>query len=355
MSSFSKDSFITRLRSLTTTAQAIQTLSLWCLHHRKHSNIIVAIWKDEIFQCPLPRRIVLLYLANDIIQNSRKKGPEFRLSFQTVLKDAIQLTSKTDSKTYHAIKRLLDVWEERGVFDEDYLRILKSVHVEPTGQIEDEQTAEESSLEKESLGQNKSPLLDSSLHKVDTEANKILFNPVALDDASSCSLLLSGKSVPKALENPPTSSELIALLQKLNEDAASTDKLSREQIANIPSYISDYKDAALSSRLKNKRNASNLLNEAESAVETVKKYAKRLAVEQSDRQKLSVHLRSTLLFQKKTLNDEMTLLEDYKNRLSNVSSVRSELLNHLNNLPDLSQLPELSSMEPLPAPRDLFR
>lgn len=36
------------------------------------------------------RRLVLFYLANDVIQNSRKKGKEFSQSFCKVLGDSMQ-------------------------------------------------------------------------------------------------------------------------------------------------------------------------------------------------------------------------------------------------------------------------
>ena len=37
------------------------------------------------------RRLVLFYLANDVLQNSRKKGKEFSNAFTKILRDAMQL------------------------------------------------------------------------------------------------------------------------------------------------------------------------------------------------------------------------------------------------------------------------
>lgn len=42
------------------------------------------------------RRLTLMYLANDVIQNSRKKGPEFSKEFLTVLLKAFEHISKYD-------------------------------------------------------------------------------------------------------------------------------------------------------------------------------------------------------------------------------------------------------------------
>lgn len=37
------------------------------------------------------RRLVLFYLANDVLQNSRKKGKEFSHAFTKILREAMQL------------------------------------------------------------------------------------------------------------------------------------------------------------------------------------------------------------------------------------------------------------------------
>lgn len=60
-----------------------------------------------------------MYLANDVIQNSRKKGPEFNKEFAGVLRDAFEVIGgpKISEKTRKCISRLLQVWEERSVYD----------------------------------------------------------------------------------------------------------------------------------------------------------------------------------------------------------------------------------------------
>ena len=40
-----------------------------------------------------PKKLTLLYLANDVVQNSKKKGPEFCRDFKTVLPYAYKHTS----------------------------------------------------------------------------------------------------------------------------------------------------------------------------------------------------------------------------------------------------------------------
>ena len=48
MSSFSDANFAKKLNELNNTQQSIQTLSLWLIHHRKHSKVIVHVWHREL-------------------------------------------------------------------------------------------------------------------------------------------------------------------------------------------------------------------------------------------------------------------------------------------------------------------
>lgn len=60
-----------------------------------------------------------MYLANDVIQNSKKKGPEYGKSFGEVLVDSFKHMAKTgiNTKTKHSLHRILNIWQERGVYD----------------------------------------------------------------------------------------------------------------------------------------------------------------------------------------------------------------------------------------------
>jgi regulator of Ty1 transposition protein 103 len=59
----------------------------------------------------------LLYLANDIIQTSRKDGREFPEEFYKHLpKVLVHLNEGKDEKVKHSVRRLLKIWDERKVF-----------------------------------------------------------------------------------------------------------------------------------------------------------------------------------------------------------------------------------------------
>jgi hypothetical protein len=48
MSSFTDSNFVKKLSELNNTQQSIQTLSLWLIHHRKHSKTITQVWLREL-------------------------------------------------------------------------------------------------------------------------------------------------------------------------------------------------------------------------------------------------------------------------------------------------------------------
>lgn len=64
-----------------------------------------------------------MYLANDVIQRSRKKGPEFGQSFEKVLRKAFEKLSvpKSEESIINKMYRLLQVWEDRHVYPESVI------------------------------------------------------------------------------------------------------------------------------------------------------------------------------------------------------------------------------------------
>lgn len=95
MSGFSVEVLEKKFADLNNSQQMIQTLSLWLIHYRKHCKTAVNTW----FKClrnqkDVGKKLTLLYLANDVIQNSRKKGPEYMNEFAAVLKQAFEFIAR---------------------------------------------------------------------------------------------------------------------------------------------------------------------------------------------------------------------------------------------------------------------
>lgn len=68
-----------------------------------------------------------MYLANDVIQNSKKKGPEYGREFAQVLRDAFAHMSSCDEKIKNGLARLLDIWNQRGMYQETQIAEYKQV------------------------------------------------------------------------------------------------------------------------------------------------------------------------------------------------------------------------------------
>jgi regulator of Ty1 transposition protein 103 len=85
-------------------------LSHWCIFHRKKAKEVVETWGRKFREAPREQRVPFLYLANDILQNSRRKGLEFVNEFWTVLPPLLRAVVETgDEAVRNAAFRL--VWD----------------------------------------------------------------------------------------------------------------------------------------------------------------------------------------------------------------------------------------------------
>lgn len=132
--SFTNDVLIKKIKDLVNTQQSVQTLSLWLIHHRVHSKKIVETWLGELLAAQkCERKITYIYLANDILQNSRKKGSEFLKEFSLLLPEAIENTSKSaDSKSRFTLERIFNIWKDRRIYPDDVIKKFKVIlHSQP--------------------------------------------------------------------------------------------------------------------------------------------------------------------------------------------------------------------------------
>ncbi|XP_028766822.1 regulation of nuclear pre-mRNA domain-containing protein 1B-like [Neltuma alba] len=106
-----------KLLKLNNSQQSIESLSRWCISHRKKAKDIVETWDKLFNSSQKEQRVSFLYLANDILQNSRRKGSEFVNEFWKVLPAALRhVYENGDEYGKKAVTRLVDIWEERKVF-----------------------------------------------------------------------------------------------------------------------------------------------------------------------------------------------------------------------------------------------
>ncbi|CAN1164257.1 Regulation of nuclear pre-mRNA domain-containing protein 1B [Linum perenne] len=124
---FSEQILADKLSKLNSTQQCIETLSHWCIFHQTKAELVVATWHKQFHSSEMVRKVPLLYLANDILQNSKRKGNEFVIEFWKVLPSALkEISSKGDDRGKSVVSRLVKIWEERRVFG-SHSRSLKDI------------------------------------------------------------------------------------------------------------------------------------------------------------------------------------------------------------------------------------
>lgn len=178
-----------------------------------------------------------------MIQNSKKKGPEYGKEFYNCLPKVFKYLGEkcTDEKLFRSSERILSIWEERGVYDKATINDYKS-RLNKDKELDEDAVGEPSKVEKKrkveeennhhshrSSSNKKSRSNDVS--KNAETATKVNGTPVAETTVSQ------SPHVP--LGDPPEPEELIEVLTKLMDNSAASDVVVREQIANFPKEISD--------------------------------------------------------------------------------------------------------------------
>lgn len=234
----------------------------------------------QFFAVPQNKKLTFMYLANDVIQNSKKKGPEYGQDFGKVLKNAfahIGETCSRDGKTLSSLGRILIIWGERGVYDEKAINDFRNALNRETND-KDEPTkgsaatssvasssanpskrkatvpaaSNENGKDKETVKKSKSSSSSSSA-AVPTASTKERGKreTVEVNGAIETHVILSPKA---PAGDPPEPEELIKALLDL-ESSASSDANIREQIANLPPAVSEVSEL---SKLQNKEAAAEL-------------------------------------------------------------------------------------------------
>ncbi|XP_062987388.1 regulation of nuclear pre-mRNA domain-containing protein 1A isoform X3 [Elgaria multicarinata webbii] len=264
--------------------------------------------------CAKPnRKLTFLYLANDVIQNSKRKGPEFTKDFAPVIVEAFKhVSSETDESCKKHLGRVLSIWEERSVYENDVLEQLR-----------------------QALYGEKNP-------------RKRTYEQIKVED--NCST----QSSPC---DPPQTVDLIRALQEL-ENAASGDAAVHQRIASLPIEV---QDVSLLDRITDKDSGEQLSKMVDDACMLLADYNGRLAAEIDDRKQLTRMLSDFLRCQKEVLTEKEQTLEvrdfvmEYKRKLTRVSQVRKELKSRIQSLPDLSRLPNVTgSQVHLPFAGDVY-
>ncbi|XP_040909482.1 regulation of nuclear pre-mRNA domain-containing protein 2a [Toxotes jaculatrix] len=107
-----------KFQNVTNTMDSIQGLSTWCIDNKKCHSLIVRQWMKCLRSSDAIHRLNLFYLANDVIQNCKRKNAiVYRTAFAEVLPEAFVLINREgDPKVIKSVERILSIWEDRAVY-----------------------------------------------------------------------------------------------------------------------------------------------------------------------------------------------------------------------------------------------
>ncbi|XP_038625497.1 regulation of nuclear pre-mRNA domain-containing protein 1B-like [Tachyglossus aculeatus] len=126
MTSFAESILIQKLSELKTTQPSIASLSRWVLQFPQKSGSIASVWIQQLRLVNPQRKLMLLFLVNDVLQNARGWAPEFIISFIPVLLEAsYHIAIEGDEECRKGLENVLNIWQERKVYNPEYIQKLK--------------------------------------------------------------------------------------------------------------------------------------------------------------------------------------------------------------------------------------
>ncbi|KAK5135557.1 hypothetical protein LTR08_005037 [Meristemomyces frigidus] len=116
---YTPEAVTSKLASLTETQDSIVACAQWLLFHRRHAPTTAALWLSRLKLAPSPaKKLNLLYLANEVVQQSRARGKQdFLLAFEPLVAEATSVAYGGGSLDVQGkVRRVVEVWRQRGIF-----------------------------------------------------------------------------------------------------------------------------------------------------------------------------------------------------------------------------------------------
>ncbi|KAJ4330101.1 hypothetical protein N0V87_010299 [Didymella glomerata] len=126
---FTEDSLKAKLSSLNETQDSISTVGQWILFHRRHAERIAAVWLQRMKESTPSKKLVLVYLANEITQTSKmRKKEEFLRAYEPIIAEATSAAYKgSPSDVQNKIRRVVEVWRQRNIFAQPVQQSIEKV------------------------------------------------------------------------------------------------------------------------------------------------------------------------------------------------------------------------------------
>ncbi|KAF9736890.1 hypothetical protein PMIN06_004359 [Paraphaeosphaeria minitans] len=124
---FTEDSLKAKLSSLNETQDSISSVGQWILFHRRHADRIAALWSQRVKESTPNKKLTLIYLANEIVQQSKiRKKEEFLRAFDPIIVGgSTQAYKGSPPDIQSKMRRVFEVWKSRQVFRPQILEELE--------------------------------------------------------------------------------------------------------------------------------------------------------------------------------------------------------------------------------------
>ncbi|KAJ5272753.1 hypothetical protein N7478_007878 [Penicillium angulare] len=116
---FTDDAVKAKLSALNETQESIVTVAQWVMFHRRHADRTAQIWLQKIRDSQPLKRLNLVYLANEVAQQSKARNrEEFIIAFSPIVAEATATAYKgATNDIQQKLRRVVEVWRQRNVFE----------------------------------------------------------------------------------------------------------------------------------------------------------------------------------------------------------------------------------------------
>ncbi|KAK3997664.1 regulation of nuclear pre-mRNA domain-containing protein 1A [Cladorrhinum sp. PSN332] len=121
---YTDDAVLSKLSALSETHESIATTAQWIMFHRRHAAQTVRLWHTKLKDLPSPKRLNMIYLANEVTQQTKARLKEdFLNAFAPCIADATYVAYKGASPEIQTkLRRVVDVWKDRSIFNKDIIQ-----------------------------------------------------------------------------------------------------------------------------------------------------------------------------------------------------------------------------------------
>ncbi|XP_040062154.1 regulation of nuclear pre-mRNA domain-containing protein 2 isoform X2 [Ixodes scapularis] len=314
---------VKKLTSVTNTQDSVQTLALWIIHHRAHHRKIVDIWAKVLKKSKPSHRLTMLYLANDVLQNGRRKGvQQYIESFGEVLPHQVPLFR--DEKILKQVDRVFTIWSERSVYPSDFTLGLKDILHKRTGEKLQQHHHHHHHHHHSSTGDGAQPAKEPSRK----DSGKLKTPEVE-------KIILEFK--------PEKVIEKIKKLKKVENDSVI-------KLAALTSRNMDVSSSEVLRKFKDRSHGQQFQKDFEDATRCLEEYIKALEREMAERTEMTEMLEEAKVYYDSQHGEARIVATAYKNFGSRVKGLKRKLEAKMKTLP--SPVPSPTPDAPSPTNSD---